>query len=178
MDEGQLFGFFEFDGVGVGVGEGFAGQHHFATVALHRVDLDRRGGGGHDDDGPHTQYLGRQGDTLGVVAGRGADDAALEGGRAEAGHLVVGAAQLEAEHRLHVLALQENLVVDAHRQIGSRVEGRLNRHVVHLGGEDLLEIIGVRRAHLETCVSADEALEGSSRGGRTATCGLYLGETP
>jgi hypothetical protein len=169
VDEGELLGFFELDGVGVGVGVALAGQHHFAAVALDGVDLDRRGGGGHDDHGAGAEPLGRQRDALGVVAGGGADDPALEHRRAEVGHLVVGPAQLEAEHRLHVLALQEDRVVDARRQVGCRVEGRLDGHVVHLGGEDLLQVVGVLRAHGLTCVSAGEAHEGSSRSGRTAT---------
>jgi hypothetical protein len=70
----------------------------------------------------------------------------LEGRRAEAGHLVVGAAQLEAEHRLHVLALEEILLWMRADRLG-QVEGRFDRHVVDLGGEDLLEVVGVLRAH-------------------------------
>ena len=147
VNEGELFGLFQFLGVAVGVGIAFAGQHHLAAMALHGVDLDGRGGGGHHDHRAHVELLGRQGHALGVVAGGGADHPALEGRRAEARHLVVGAAQLEAEHRLHVLALEVNLVVNARRQVRSQVEGRLDRRVIDLGSEDLLEVVGVLRAH-------------------------------
>ena len=42
----------------------------------YRVNLDLRRGDGHDDDRAHAEAVGGKGDTLGVVARRGADDAA------------------------------------------------------------------------------------------------------
>jgi hypothetical protein len=40
----------------------------------------------------------------------------------QVGHLVVGAAQLEAEHRLLVLALEQHVVAQAARQAARRLQ--------------------------------------------------------
>ena len=56
--------------------------------------------------------------------------------------LVVGAAQLEAEDRLQVLALEEDLVAEPRGQAWRRVERRLPRHVVDAAGEDVVEKLG------------------------------------
>jgi hypothetical protein len=48
-----------------------------------------------------------------MVAGAGGDDAARRLVGPEVGNLVVRASQLEAEHRLQILALQEDLVAQA-----------------------------------------------------------------
>jgi hypothetical protein len=58
-----------------------------------------------------------------VVAGRGADDAALEFLGRQAGDLVVGAAQLEGEHRLHVLALELILLPTRAERLPARSSG-------------------------------------------------------
>ncbi len=58
--------------------------------------------------------------------------------------LVVGAAQLEAEDRLQVLALEQHLVAEAARQPRRRVERRLARHVVDAAGQDVVQ---QRREH-------------------------------
>ena len=86
--------------------------------------------------------MGTHGHALGVVACRCADDAFLELLGAELDHLVVGSAQLEAEHGLLVLALEQHLVVQAPPEIAGRHEVGLHRHVVDTGGQDLLEIVG------------------------------------
>jgi hypothetical protein len=57
-------------------------------------------------------------------------------------HLVVGAAQLEAEHRLLVFALEQHVVAEAARQAARRLQRGFTRHVVDAGGEDALEVIG------------------------------------
>jgi hypothetical protein len=49
--------------------------------------------------------------------------------RRQAGDLVVGAAQLEGENRLHVLALENDLVADPGGQVAGQVERRFDRHV-------------------------------------------------
>jgi hypothetical protein len=54
---------------------------------------------------------------LGVVAGRGANHALFELLRRQVRHLVVGAAQLEAEDGLLVFALEQHLVVQAPAQV-------------------------------------------------------------
>src|SRR5204863_2868021 len=60
----------------------------------------------------------------------------------KAGHLVIGAAQLEREDRLQVLALEENGVAQPLGQGARRLERRLARHVVDARFQDALEIIG------------------------------------
>ena len=70
-------------------------------------------------------------------------------------HLVVGAAQLEREHRLLVLALQQHAVAEAPRQRRRELERRLDRDVVDLGGQDLLQVVdghgGRRRRQRDGC---------------------------
>jgi hypothetical protein len=79
---------------------------------------------------------------LGVVAGRGANHPARQLLAAELRHLVVRAAQLEAEHRLLVFALEQHLVVQAPPQYLGHVQRRFVRHLIHLGGEDFFQVIG------------------------------------
>ena len=60
--------------------------------------------------------------------------------------LVVRAAQLEAEDRLQVLALEQHLVAEPLRQPRRRVERRLARHVVHAARQDVVEELGELQA--------------------------------
>ena len=116
VHESQLLLAFQGQGVVVGVGVGIAMQHDLdvgAAARLDRVDLDRRRGGRHHDQRTAAQPAGRQRDALRMVAGRGADHAALELLGRQVGHLVVRAAQLEAEYALHVLALEINAIAHA-----------------------------------------------------------------
>jgi hypothetical protein len=77
----------------------------------------------------HAELLRRQRHALGMVAGRGADHAALALRRRQVGDLVVGAAQLEAEHRLHVLALEQmRLPMRAERMAPAPAAFRWPRH--------------------------------------------------
>jgi hypothetical protein len=85
---------------------------------------------------------------LGMVAGRSRDHAARQRVGLELRHLVIGAAQLEGEHRLHVLALEQDTVVRSLRQIGRRLQRRLDRHVVYAGVENTFQIIGFGHALL------------------------------
>jgi hypothetical protein len=57
------------------------------------------------------------------------------------GDLVVGAAQLEAEHRLHVLALEQDAVAAARGKVEAQVERRFDRHVIDAGVEDFFEVV-------------------------------------
>ena len=148
MDEGQLLGFLQFQRVGIGIVEGVAEQDDFAAAPPDRVDLDPRRRSRHDDDCPAADLGRRQGDALRMVAGRGTDDAALEFLGREAGDLVVGTAQLEREDRLHVLALEADLVAGPGGKIAGQFERRFDRHVVNLCVEDFFEIIRVHRAQL------------------------------
>ena len=146
VHEGQLLFFFQGQRVVVGVRVGLAVQHDFhmhAAARLDGVDLDGGRGGGHDDDGAATHARGRQGHALGMVACRSANDAALAFRIAELGHLVVGAANLEAEHALHVFALEVNLVVQALRQGRGQFQRRFGGDVIDAGGQDFLEVVDV-----------------------------------
>ena len=75
-------------------------------------------------------------DALRVIAGACGDHAARALGVGHVGDPVVGAAQLVAEDRLQVLALEEHLVPEPPRQVQRGFERRLVRHVVHAARED------------------------------------------
>ena len=106
VDEGQPELGLEFDRPAMGVGKAVAMQDDFAAKRLNGIDLQLGRGDRHHDDGAATKLLGRKRDALGMIAGRSADHAAGELLRAQVHHLVVSAAQFEAEDGLLVLALQ------------------------------------------------------------------------
>src|SRR5690606_41033907 len=83
---------------------------------------------------------------LRVVSGRAADHALRERTRVELRDLVVGAAQLERENRLLVLAFQPDLVAEAARQARRVVERGLERDVVDARLEDPFDVAGGERA--------------------------------
>jgi len=124
----------------IGVVVGLAVQHHFGAARRHRVDLDLRRGHRHDDDGAAAELLRGQRHALRMVAGAGRDHAALERGRRQVRHLVVRAAQLEREHRLQVLALEQQRVAEALRQAGRALERRFDGHVVDARLEDAFDV--------------------------------------
>ena len=141
MDEGEPLLLFKLDGVGIGIGVGFTSEHHFGAACLDRLNLDLRRGAGHHDHGARAEAGGSERHTLGMVAGRSADHATGERRCGQLGHLVVSTTQLEAEHRLHVLALEQQTIVDARRQIVGEFERGLDRDLVHVGVEDAFEIV-------------------------------------
>ncbi len=143
MHEGGLAPACERARVQVGLVIAVAVQHHRGSARRHRRHLDARRGERHDDSGARVEALRGKGDALRVVAGAGADHAARERLGRKVRHLVVGPAQLEREHRLLVLALEQHVVAGAPRDRGRQLQRALDRHVVHLGGEDLLEVIGL-----------------------------------
>ncbi len=142
MDEGQAVALRQLARVGVGLVIGIAMQHDLAAARLHGMDFHLRGRHGHDDDRAGAEPFGGEGHALRMVARRGAHDAARQLGRGELRHLVEGAAQLEGEHALHVLALQEQGVVEPGRERGRLFQRCLARHVIDAGGEDFLQIVG------------------------------------
>jgi hypothetical protein len=136
---------FQRQGVVVGVGVGVAVQHDLdvgAAARLDGIDLQGRRGGRHHDQRAAAEAARRQRHALGMVAGRGADHAALELLRRQVRHLVVGAAQLEAEHALHVFALEVNAVAHALGQGRGQFERGFLGHVVDARGQDFLEVVG------------------------------------
>ena len=116
-----------------------AGQHHLSAHRPHRIHLDPRRRLRHDDDRAQTELLRRERHALRVIAGAGGDDAARPLLVGEMRDLVVGAAQLEAEDRLQILALQQHLVVETLGQPGRLVERRLPRHVVDATGQHVVK---------------------------------------
>jgi len=127
---------------------GIAVQVHFRSAGLDRVDLDLGGCGRHDDHRRAAELLGGKRHALSVIAGRRSDDSAGKRRRGQIRHLVVGAAALEGEHRLHVLALQEHPVAEPRREVGCDLQGRLHRHVVHARPENTLQIVVFHRVFL------------------------------
>ena len=142
VNEGQAVFFLQGHRVLVGVGVAVAKEHHLAAELLDGVDLHLWCGGGHDDDRARAEFAGAQRHALGVVTGRGANHAFFQLRNCEIGHLVVGAAQLEAVHRLLVFALEQDGVVQALAQLLGPLQGRGHRHVVHPGVENFDQVIG------------------------------------
>ena len=131
MDESQAAFGLERLGVAVSVGVAVTVQHHLAAEGAHGVDLEFGCGDRHHDGGVAAELLGRQRHALRVVAGGGADHTAGQLLGAQVHHLVISAAQLEAEHRLLVFALQKDLIAEPARQRARKLEWRLDGHVVH-----------------------------------------------
>ncbi len=163
MHEAQSLRLLQFQRVRMGVAVAVAVQHDLAAQRMHGVDLQLRCRHRHHDDGAAAQLLRRQRHALRVVAGRGADDAARQRLGVQVRHLVVRAAQLEAENRLLVFALEQHVVADAARQRARRLECGFTRHVVDAGGEDALQVAGGDALRLGV---------GLRHGGR---CGIGIG---
>ena len=113
MHEGVSVAFLQPPGVEVGVGVAVAVQDHLAPERAHGVGLQPGRRQGHDDHGAASEPFCAEGDALGVVARGRADDPAAQFLGREAGHLVVGPAELEAEDRLGILALEPRPVCQA-----------------------------------------------------------------
>ena len=56
-------------------------------------------------------------------------------------HLVVGAAQLEAEDGKQILPLQENPTFQSVAEVDGVVEGGLVNHIVDSGGQDQAQVL-------------------------------------
>jgi hypothetical protein len=107
----------------------------------HRIDLHARRGHRHHDDRATAQPLRRERHALRVIAGRRRDHPPREFVGRQPRHLVVGAAQLEREHRLQVLALEQHGVAEALRQRFGAFERRFLGDVVDPRGQDALEVL-------------------------------------
>jgi hypothetical protein len=127
--------------VDVGLVVGIAAQHHGRSARLDRRDLDLGRGDRHHDGGAAAEPPGGERHALRVVAGGSGDDAALQRRRGELRHLVVGAAQLEREHRLQVLALEQDARAGARGKLRRGLERRLDRDVVDARGEYALQVV-------------------------------------
>jgi hypothetical protein len=114
-------------------------QNNFRIHRLHRVDLDLRRRARHNDDGPETELLRGQGDSLRMIAGACRDHAASALRLGEFRDLVVGAAKFEAEDGLLVLALQPHVALKAGGQAWREVERGLPRDFVDTTGQRLAQ---------------------------------------
>ena len=141
VDDDIAVAFGQFGGMGAGGIEAVAEKDNLAAQPPHRADLDRRGGGGHDDNGTHAQPGGREGDALGVIARRGANDAALALSGGELAHAVVGATDFEGEDRLEIFAVEEDVGAKACREQLHAIERSLFGHLVDGGGKDAADIV-------------------------------------
>ncbi len=74
-----------------------------------------------------------------MIAGAGGNDAARPLAIGQVRDLVIGAADLEAEDRLQILALEEHLVAETLRQARRRVQRRLARDVVDAARQNVVE---------------------------------------
>ena len=108
-------------------------KYDLGTSLTNGVDFDAWRGHGHDNKRLAAQLPCRKGDTLGMVACRGGNNAFRKLDLAELRHFVVSAAQLERKDGLTVFALEQDLAAKPSREVGSRVEVGFNGDVVHPG---------------------------------------------
>ena len=124
MHERQVTALRELARVHIRLVVGVAVQYDFGAARGDRRDLDLRRRHGHHDGRLAFELLRRERDPLRMVAGGGGDHAALERRRGQLRHLVVRAAQLEREHRLHVLALEQQACCSSRAdRLGARSSG-------------------------------------------------------
>jgi hypothetical protein len=111
-----------------------------ATEIEHRLHLDGGSRLRHHDHRRDAAATRSERHALRMVAGRGADHAPFGHGLGEVDDLVVGAAQLEREDRLQVLALEEDAIAEAPRQARSTLERGLDGDVVDARLEDAFDV--------------------------------------
>ncbi len=131
----------ELDGALIGLVVLIAVQHDFGAQIGDRLHLDVGRRQRHDDDRRNAASARAERHTLGMVAGRCADHAALRADRRQLGDLVVGAANFERKHRLEVFTLEEHAIVEAARKAGCRFQRGLDGDVIYLGFEDSFYVI-------------------------------------
>ena len=117
-------------------------ENHFTAERPNRADLHLRGGARHHDHGPAAELAGTQGHALGMVAGAGGDHATAELLLAELCHAVVRPPQLEGEHRLKILTLEQHRVAEPAAEVRRRVEWRFPGNVIDAGSQDSLQVVG------------------------------------
>jgi hypothetical protein len=109
--EPVLFG--QPDSVRVRVVVGLSMQDDLAAKRSDGLGLDRCRALGHHDQRPDPQPSCCQGNALGVIAGRTADDALAEACGGDVGQTILRSAALERKDRLQVFPLQEDLVIQS-----------------------------------------------------------------
>jgi hypothetical protein len=78
-----------------GLAEVLAGEDHFCSVSLSRLDLRQRGRAGHEDGGRNARESGRERHALAVIAGRRGNNPDIAHALVEPGDPVVRAPDLE-----------------------------------------------------------------------------------
>src|SRR3569832_572494 len=141
MDEHHALFIGELDRADIGLVVCVAVQHRLRAELAHRLHLDVGRGARHDDERLDAEAVRRQRHPLRMVAGRRGDHAARTLLRTHVHDLVIGAAQLEGEHGLQVLALQQHVIAHTLGQAAHHIERRLYRHVVDPRLENFFEII-------------------------------------
>src|SRR5690606_23810218 len=91
------------------------------------------------------------------------------------GNAVVGATNLEGEHRLQVLALEQDLVAQTLRQLAGEWQGSFLGNVVDARGEDLLDVLFEHRGDSGGRVWKAMQSTPSSRGAHGAWRGYNSG---
>ncbi|MCY1361804.1 hypothetical protein D9M69_484880 [compost metagenome] len=182
MDVDEALLFHQLQRISQGLGEGVAVQHHLAAAGAHALHLEIGGGARHHDGGLDTQLAGRQGHTLGMVAGRSGDHPARQLLRGKLGDLVVGAANLEGVDRLQVLALEEDLVAQALGELAGGLQGGFHRDVVNARGQGLLHIffehLGFTGGHFTGGRSLPQGFVGRPHGLRGLAAIIRALDTP
>ena len=105
VDKCQVTFFFKHFRVITGIGKRIAEKNDFNVVASVCPDCFNFDGGRcgwHRDNGLAVQFSGRQGDSLGVIAGGCTNNPLFQLAGGKIGHFVIGAAKLETEDALHV----------------------------------------------------------------------------
>ena len=115
-------------------------QHHLGAKVEDRLHLDVGSGLRHDDHRGDAAAVRGERHALGVIAGGGAHHAATGSQLGQVSDAVVGAAQLEREHRLQVLALEQHAVPEPAREPCRKLEGRFDGDVVDARLENSLDV--------------------------------------
>ncbi len=131
----------EFRRMFVGLVVVVAVQNDLAAEIRDRLHLDVRRRQRHDDDRRNSPGARRQRDTLRMIAGRGADDAALRADRRQLRDLVVGAANFERKHRLQVFTFEQDAIVQTARQPRCGLQRRLDGDIVDFCLKDPIYVI-------------------------------------
>src|SRR5439155_6074392 len=147
MNEGEAGFRYQRVAMYLGVAVAVANEYHLGAHRADSIHLDRGRRLRHDDDRPYAQAPRGVGDALCMIARAGGDDAASALVLGQVRHAVVGAAQLEAEDRLLVFALEQHRVPEASGQPRREIERRLARDVVDAARQDVVEQpVNARRA--------------------------------
>ncbi len=141
VDERQLSAAHDAHRLGERIVVGVALEHDRRAERGDGVDLDLGRRHRHHDRRAGTEPLSGESDALRVVPGRGGDDALAQGCGRQSRHLVVGAAKLEREDGLEILALQQQPVAESLREERRLLERRLDCDVVDVRVEDCLQVV-------------------------------------